>query len=157
MQCYGFPTLHYVSLQETCTTIYALCNKCTKNQSKGNNLKMTKKPIKSKGNNSKTEQGRVMVLKHSPSSHSKKHAYQVWRHLNICWQCYPDKKCFLTNKWVKLKNGTSLSNGSCALHVQSLPEISIPCLEYFEHMVTKLRFGQEMLYINQSMGKNGTR
>jgi len=39
MQCYGFSTLHYVSLQETCTTSYALGNKCTKKQLKGNNLK----------------------------------------------------------------------------------------------------------------------
>jgi len=28
MQCYGYSTLHYVSLQDTCTTIYALGNKC---------------------------------------------------------------------------------------------------------------------------------
>jgi len=29
MQCYAFSTLHYISLQETRTTSYAIGNKCT--------------------------------------------------------------------------------------------------------------------------------
>jgi len=78
MQFYGFSTLHYVSLQETCTTSYALGNKCTKNHSKGNNLKewqgITHK-INQMGIIKKTEQGRVMVLVHNPWIHCKKHAY----------------------------------------------------------------------------------
>jgi len=34
----------------------------------------------SKGNNSKTEQGRVTVLVHCTLSHCQKHAYHVWSH-----------------------------------------------------------------------------
>ena len=98
MQCYGFSTMHHVSLQKTCTTRYALSNKCTKNQSKGNNLKEWQKcSIQSKENYLRTKQGRVMVLVHSPLSHCKKYAYQVWNYLNIWWQSYASDK-----KWSKI-------------------------------------------------------
>ena len=106
----------------------------------------------------KTEQGRVMVFLHSPSSHCKKNEYQVWSHLNIRWQCYAqDKKCFLKNKGVQFKNGTRLSYGSCALHFRSLQETCTPSLKSFESMVTNLHSGQEMVYKNQSKGNNSKR
>ena len=44
----------------------------------------------SKGNKSKTEQGRVTVLVHCISSHCSKHAYQVWNDLNL--QSYAQDK-----------------------------------------------------------------
>ena len=36
----------------------------------------------SKGNNSKTEQGRVTILVHCTLSHCQQHAYQVWNDLD---------------------------------------------------------------------------
>jgi len=42
--------------------------------------------------------------------------------------------------------------GSCALHLESLPETCIPSDESFEPTVTKLCSGQVMLYKNQSKG-----
>jgi len=37
------------------------------------------------------------------------------------------------------------SYGSCAMHLESLTETCIPNLKPFEHMVTMLRLGLEML------------
>jgi hypothetical protein len=106
-------------------------------------------------NNSKTEQGRVTVLVHCTSSHCQKHPYQVWSHLNLWWQSYaPDKKCYIkVNQMgitIKRKKGRVTVLVHCTLiHCQ---KTSIPSLESFESMVTKLRSGQDMLYKNQSKG-----
>ena len=53
----------------------------------------------SKGNNSKTEQGRVTVLMLCTLSHCQQHAYEVLSHLNQWWQSYvPDKKMLYKNQ-----------------------------------------------------------
>jgi len=109
MQWCGFSTLHYVSLQETCTTSYALGKKCTdKLKSKGNNLKkMTRNAYKvnQRGITRKLNKVELWFLVHIPSSHCKKYSYQVWSHLNIWWKCEnPTKKCSIkTNFRVLLK------------------------------------------------------
>jgi len=47
-----------------------------------------------KGEQLKTEQGRVTVFVHCTLSHCQKHAYQARRHSNLWWQSSaPDKKC----------------------------------------------------------------
>jgi len=64
--------------------------------------------------------------------------------------CSGQEMLYKTNQRVIIKKGTRYSYGFCALHFESLPETCIPSMESFEHMVTKLCSGQDMLYkINQ--------
>ena len=127
MQCYGFSALHYVSLQKTCTTSYALGNKCTKINQRRILLKNDRKSF-------------MKLIVHTKFG-------VIWTyHMLIDNVTLRTRNAFKKTKDFNSKNGTRFSYGSCALPSQSLQEICIPSLKSFEPIVTKLCSGQDMLY-----------